>query len=51
MLDPVFLDYAKKIGAEIQPLNGETVQTLLEEVIGAPQEIKDKAKAVLPERS
>jgi tripartite-type tricarboxylate transporter receptor subunit TctC len=51
LLDKDFLSDAQKIGAEINPMNGETLQGLIGEVMGAPQDIKDKVKSVLPARS
>ncbi|MFN4283174.1 MAG: Bug family tripartite tricarboxylate transporter substrate binding protein [Alphaproteobacteria bacterium] len=50
LVDPEFVADANKIGAEINPMNGETLQALIGEVMGAPQDIKDKVKAVLPNR-
>ena len=50
LVDPEFVADANKIGAEINPMNGETLQALIGEVMGAPQDIKDKVKAVLPDR-
>ncbi|HEU0070950.1 MAG TPA: tripartite tricarboxylate transporter substrate-binding protein [Alphaproteobacteria bacterium] len=51
LTDPDFIADATKIGAEINPMNGEVLQALVGEVMGAPQSIKDKVKAVLPDRA
>jgi tripartite-type tricarboxylate transporter receptor subunit TctC len=51
LTDPVFLAEAKRLNAEIKPTHGAALQTLIEGVMGAPQGIKDKVKAVLPARS
>jgi tripartite-type tricarboxylate transporter receptor subunit TctC len=50
MMDPLFLADAKKIGADIEPMNGATLQALIDDIVGAPQAIKDKVKAVMPDR-
>jgi tripartite-type tricarboxylate transporter receptor subunit TctC len=51
MVDPAFVADATKINAEIEPMDGATVQALIGDIIGAPQAIKDKVKAVMPDRS
>jgi tripartite-type tricarboxylate transporter receptor subunit TctC len=48
--DPVFLAEATKIGAEVEPMSGAVLQGLIDDIIGAPQAIKDKVKAVMPDR-
>jgi tripartite-type tricarboxylate transporter receptor subunit TctC len=50
LVDPAFKEDAKHLGAEINPMDGATLQQLIEDVIGAPQDLKDKVKAVLPAR-
>lgn len=49
--DPVFLAAAEKAGAELKPIDGSTLEKLVNDVMGLPQEIRDKAKAILPERT
>jgi tripartite-type tricarboxylate transporter receptor subunit TctC len=51
--DPLFLSEAEKAGegAEIEPIDGLTVQQMIADVLGAPQAIRDKVKSVLPERN
>ena len=51
VVDPAFIADAAKHGAEIGPSSGTTVQRLVEEVVGAPAELKAKVKAVLPPRT
>jgi tripartite-type tricarboxylate transporter receptor subunit TctC len=48
--DPEFLAEARKANAEIAPMDGVTLQNLIDDVMNAPQSIKDKVKAVLPPR-
>jgi tripartite-type tricarboxylate transporter receptor subunit TctC len=50
LTDPAFIADASKTGAEINPMNGVTLQRLIDDVIGAPQSLKDKVKEVLPSR-
>ena len=50
LVDPAFIADATKIGAEINPMDGATLQQLIDDVIGAPQSLKDKVKAVIPPR-
>jgi tripartite-type tricarboxylate transporter receptor subunit TctC len=50
VVDPVFIEAATKVGAEIKPLYGEALQKLVEVVINAPQSVKDKVRAVMPAR-
>ena len=50
LVDKVFIDEAAKMGAEINPMDGATLQQLIDDVIGAPQSLKDKVKAVIPPR-
>lgn len=51
VVDKAFQAQADKEGAEVGPANGVTVQRLIEEVIGAPDDIKAKVKAVMPART
>jgi tripartite-type tricarboxylate transporter receptor subunit TctC len=51
LVDPVFLAEAAKAGAELKPMNGADMQTLINDVMSAPDDIKKKVKAVLPDRS
>jgi tripartite-type tricarboxylate transporter receptor subunit TctC len=50
LTDPAFIAEAKKQSADIGPMDGQTVAQLLETVLGAPQALKDKAKATMPPR-
>jgi tripartite-type tricarboxylate transporter receptor subunit TctC len=48
--DPVFLAAAEKSGAEIKPIDGVTLQAMVDKVMSSPQSLKDKVKAVMPDR-
>ena len=48
--DPIFLAAATKSGADISPIDGVTLQALVADVVGAPESLKTKVKAVLPSR-
>lgn len=50
LVDPAFIAEAKKQSADIGPMDGQTVTELLETVLGAPQDLKNKAKAAMPPR-
>jgi tripartite-type tricarboxylate transporter receptor subunit TctC len=50
LADPEFIADAQKQGADIGPMNGAAVQQLIEDVLGAAPELKDRAKAVMPPR-
>lgn len=50
LVDPVFIAEAAKVGAEIKPMDGKTLEALINDILGAPQELKDRVKAVLPPR-
>jgi tripartite-type tricarboxylate transporter receptor subunit TctC len=50
LIDPAFMADAKNLSAEINPMDGTTLQQLIDDVIGAPQSLKDKVKAVMPAR-
>lgn len=50
LVDPVFIEAAAKVGAQIQPVHGEALQKLMDAVINAPPAIKDKVRAVMPPR-
>jgi tripartite-type tricarboxylate transporter receptor subunit TctC len=50
LADPAFIAQAQKEGADIGPMSGTTVQQLIEDVLGAPAELKAKVKAIMPPR-
>jgi tripartite-type tricarboxylate transporter receptor subunit TctC len=50
LTDPDFVAEAQTQGAEIGPMRGVVLQQLIEDVLGAPQALKDRAKAVMPAR-
>lgn len=50
LTDPQFLADAQKMNAEINPMDGATLQKIIDDVMSAPQTLKDKVKAVLPDR-
>jgi tripartite-type tricarboxylate transporter receptor subunit TctC len=49
--DPVFLAAAKKVGAEIKPIDGPTLQEMINSVMSSPKELTDKVKVIMPDRS
>jgi hypothetical protein len=49
--DPEFLADAARAHAEINPMDGVTLQKLIEDIVSTPQAVKDKVKAVLPKRT
>jgi tripartite-type tricarboxylate transporter receptor subunit TctC len=50
LVDPAFREAAAKIGAEINPVYGDELQSLMQDIANTPQAIKDKVKAVMPPR-
>ena len=50
LVDPVFIEAAAKIGAEIKPVRGGELQKLMDIIINAPPSTKDKVKAAMPPR-
>jgi tripartite-type tricarboxylate transporter receptor subunit TctC len=50
LADPEFLAEAEKSRMEIGPMDGVTVQRLIEEVQGAPAELRAKVRAMMPPR-
>lgn len=44
MTDPVFVAEADKQMVEIRPINGETLQKIVEDIIATPQPVLDKVK-------
>ena len=51
MTDPAFLAAAEKLGAEINPTNGQDLQALVDELMNAPEILKGRVRAILPARS
>jgi tripartite-type tricarboxylate transporter receptor subunit TctC len=49
--DPVFLAAAEKAGAEIKPIDGPTLQSMIDSVMSSPKELTDKVKVIMPDRS
>ena len=50
LTDPDFIAEAQKQGAEIGPMSGVVLQQLIEDVLGAPQGLKDRTRAAMPAR-
>jgi tripartite-type tricarboxylate transporter receptor subunit TctC len=50
LVDPTFIAEAAKVGAEIKPMDGKTLEGLINDILGAPPELKEKVKAALPPR-
>jgi tripartite-type tricarboxylate transporter receptor subunit TctC len=51
MLDPKFIAEAAKEDAEIDAMDGATLQKIIDDLIDAPEDFKSKVKSVLPDRS
>jgi tripartite-type tricarboxylate transporter receptor subunit TctC len=51
VVDPEFLAEAEKMKAEISPINGETLQQLISDVVHAPADIRAKAKKAMELKS
>jgi tripartite-type tricarboxylate transporter receptor subunit TctC len=50
LTDPDFIAEAKKSRMDIGPMDGATVQRLIEDVQGAPAELRTKVRAMMPPR-
>ena len=50
VVDPEFIKAAAQMGAVIKPVYGDELQKLVDEVINAPQSIRNKVKAAMPPR-
>jgi tripartite-type tricarboxylate transporter receptor subunit TctC len=50
MKDPRFLEEAKKIGLEVNPVTGEEIQKIAQDVYALPPDVVEKAKAYLESR-
>jgi tripartite-type tricarboxylate transporter receptor subunit TctC len=49
--DPIFLAAAEKVSAEIKPIDGPTLQKMIDSVMSSPKELTDKVKVIMPDRS
>lgn len=49
--DPAFKVAAEKAGAAVKPIQGQVIASLIGDVLGAPQPIKDRVRSLLPDRS
>ena len=47
MKDPEFLAEAAKLGFEVDPVLGETMQRIVEKVLATPKDVAAKAKGLL----
>ncbi len=47
MKDPAFLDAAKREGLEIDPVSGEQLQRIVNEILSAPQAVRDRLAALI----
>ncbi len=47
MKDPVFLEEAKKINLDIDPVSGEELQKIVADIIDAPEPAKERLRSVL----
>ena len=48
--DPEFISDAKRHNAELRPMPGEELAQLYRDLIGAPQDVKDRVKVALEPR-
>ena len=51
MVDPEFVAAANKHSIDLKPMTGAELAQLIDDLLGAPQTIKDKVRSVMPERS
>jgi tripartite-type tricarboxylate transporter receptor subunit TctC len=51
MIDPEFVAAMNKHSIDLKPMTGAQLAQLIDDIVGAPQAIKDKVRAVMPERS
>jgi tripartite-type tricarboxylate transporter receptor subunit TctC len=51
MVDPAFIAAAQKNGTDLKPMTGAELAHLIDDLLGAPQAIKDKVRSVMPERT
>jgi hypothetical protein len=51
MTDPAFLAAAKRLGTEINPANGRDLEALVGELTNAPESLKARVRAILPDRT
>jgi tripartite-type tricarboxylate transporter receptor subunit TctC len=45
--DPAFLDEAKKLGLEINPVNGEELQKIVADIVDTPSQVADRLNAII----
>src|SRR4029077_16656603 len=51
MTDPQYLDEAKRIGLEVNPLGGEGIARLIHDVQATPQPVVDRLRALLGDKA
>ncbi len=51
MVDPAFIAAAQKNGTDLKPMTGDQLAHLIDDLLGAPQAIKDKVRSVMPDRT
>jgi hypothetical protein len=47
MKDPAYVEDARKAGLDISPTDGATIQTVVADLVGTPDDIVAKAKLVM----
>jgi hypothetical protein len=49
MQDPEFLDEARKLNFEVEPVLGEALQKVVDQVLRTPKSVADRARPILQE--
>jgi hypothetical protein len=47
LVDPLFIADAKKVGADIKPMSGEKLSTIINAMIGAPSDARERVKLAI----
>jgi hypothetical protein len=47
MKDPAFLEAAKREGLEIDPVSGEQLQKIVNDILAAPQNVRDRLATLI----
>jgi len=50
LLDPIFIEEARRENAEIRPMNGQTLARIVQELIDAPEPIRNRVKEAIEDR-
>lgn len=49
MLDPAFLDEAKRGGLDIEPVSGRELEAITREILASPKEVRERLAAIIAE--